>query len=49
MMNWSFLPKLLVAIWRREPLGHIHDLWDLWLGNCIVCGKPPYEYLLRIK
>lgn len=47
MRKWT-LP-LIRAIFRREPWGHIKDLWDLFRGVAVVRGKPPYEYLLNIK
>jgi hypothetical protein len=41
------MKKILIAILRREPWGHIKDLWGLWTGKLVVCGKPPYEYLMH--
>jgi hypothetical protein len=41
------MKKLLIAILRGEPWGHIKDLWGLATGKLVVCGKPPYEYLMH--
>jgi hypothetical protein len=38
--------KVIVAIYHREPLGHISDLWAEFRGTAVLCGKPPYQYLL---
>jgi hypothetical protein len=46
MNKWWRLAK---AIWRREPFGHIRDLWGLATGRLVVCGKKPYEYLMLKK
>lgn len=43
------LKRLLLAIWRGEPRGHIKDLWDEFMGRAVLCGKPPYQYLMLKK
>jgi hypothetical protein len=39
--------RLVVAILRREPTGHIQDLWHEFTGEYVLCGEPPNQYLLH--
>ena|ERR1700683_2970612 len=37
--------RLLNAIVRREPWGHICDLWGEFTGYVELRGNPPHQYL----
>jgi hypothetical protein len=41
--------RLVRAVWNREPWGHIQDLWGEFTGKLVLCGKPPYQYLMFKK
>ena len=41
--------KVIHAIYRREPWGHISDLWAEFRGTVELRGKPPYQYLLVVR
>ncbi len=40
--------RVLRAVIRREPLGHIQDLWGLFVGRLREYGEPPNTFLLCV-
>lgn len=41
--------KVIQAVYRREPLSHIRDLWGLYRGKLEVRGNPPNQYLMEVR
>lgn len=41
--------KVIRAIYRGEPWGHVSDLWAEFRGHAELRGKPPNQYLLNVR